>query len=126
MYCENCGASIDEFAKACPQCGHPVSGSGQTIVSASDASVKDSNPPLIWGILGMAFACTFFASVLGIIFSIIGLKKANAYNATYGFGVSNKVNHGRRLSIGGIIAGSILTVLFIVYICGFAYLVSRY
>lgn len=34
---------------------------------------------LVWGILGLAFSAFFYTSPLGIVFSIVGICKANTY-----------------------------------------------
>ncbi len=50
-----------------------------------------------------------------MIFSIIALKKANNYIATYG-DISNQVRIGRRLAIAGLIVSIIFTIFWLIYI----------
>ena len=49
--------------------------------------------------------------IVGLIFSIIGLKKANNYIATYG-NISNQVRIARRLAIAGLVVSIIFTVFY--------------
>ncbi len=53
--------------------------------------------------------------IVGLIFSIIALKKANNYIATYG-DISNQVRIGRRLAIAGLIVSIIFTIFWLIYI----------
>lgn len=63
---------------------------------------------LVFGILGLAFGLS--TGILGLIFSIIGLKMAGNYIASYG-DISNQVRVGKRLSIAGLII-SICAIVF--------------
>ena len=116
MTCPKCGATVNPGTKFCVNCGAVLNyPEQQNLAPVSPAApvITPSNV-LTWGILGAAFACTFFLSFLGIIFGAIGLKKANSYLAVYGPG-STQVKVGHILSKVGIIAGSILAVLCLVY-----------
>ena len=75
----------------------------------------NANPVLTWGILGLAFACTFFVSFLGIIFSAVGRGKAKAYAAQAGQ-LSGKARVGSILSLVGLILGIVMTVFFIIWL----------
>lgn len=68
---------------------------------------------LVFGILGLALGCA--TGIVGLIFSIIGLSKANNYIETYG-DISNQVRIGKRLSIAGVIVSIIMTILIITLI----------
>ena len=67
----------------------------------------------VFGILGLALGCA--TGIIGLIFSIIGLSKANNYIATYG-DIANQVRIGKRLSIAGIIVSIVMTILIITLI----------
>lgn len=118
MYCEKCGSQINENTRFCPNCGALISGEEQNVTAAStyEGPMGSPTPVLIWGILGLSFALTMFLSILGIIFSAVGLNKAKNFESFTGGAYSRQASIGRKLSIAGIIVGIIMTVLFIIYI----------
>ena len=67
-------------------------------------------PDLVFGILGVAFACTFYFSFLGIIFSAIAKGKVKKYIAE-GYMLSGKSKVGSILATVGLILGIVLTVI---------------
>lgn len=87
-FCTNCGNELDDRAIMCPKCGialtQTVANSGQT----------QSNGMAIAG-----FVLSFFIPLLGLIFSILGLKK------------SKETNTGKGLSTAGIIISCITMVI---------------
>ena len=90
-FCTNCGNELDDRAIMCPKCGialtQTVANSGQT----------QSNGMAIAG-----FVLSFFIPLLGLIFSILGLKK------------SKETNTGKGLSTAGIIISCITMVITII------------
>jgi len=118
MICQKCGSVLNENTRICPQCGAPVEGEEQFVTKTTtyNGPLGNPTPVLVWGIVGLATSLTFFFSWLGIIFSCIGLKKARSYNQFTDSAPSNQARIGRKLSIAGIIAGIVCTVLFIIYI----------
>ena len=118
MYCISCGSEIPEGSEFCFKCGasqtEPLTASpvyaAQPVI---EAPVAPSNV-LTWGIIGLAFACTFFLSFLGIIFSAIGMKKHKTYIDS-GAAYSTKVKVGGILSKVGLGVGIALTVLCVIY-----------
>ena len=70
---------------------------------------------LIWGIIGLAFSCTFYLSLLGIIFSAIGKGKVKSFLAAGGQ-LSGKAKVGSILAKVGLILGIVLTVLFVIWL----------
>jgi hypothetical protein len=74
------------------------------------AAAVSGKPALTFGILGIIFACTFYFSFLGIIFSAIGLGKAKAFQAAAGQ-LYGPAKVGKILSVIGLIVGIILTVI---------------
>lgn len=90
-FCTNCGNELDDRAIMCPKCGialtQTVANSGQT----------QSNGMAIAG-----FILSFFIPLLGLIFSIIGLKR------------SKEANNGKGLSTAGIIISCITMVITII------------
>lgn len=118
MYCEKCGSQINENTRFCPNCGATISGEEQNVTAAStyEGPMGNPTPVLIWGILGLTFALTMFLSVLGIIFSAIGLNKAKSFEAFTGGAYSKQARIGRGLSKAGLIVGIIFTILFVIYL----------
>ncbi len=109
MNCKKCGAVVDG-KQFCSQCGEPV-----------NAVVKPAQPQgnhtqvLVFGILGLALG--FATGIVGLIFSILGISKANKYVAQFG-DISNQVRIGKRLSIAGLIVSICMIVLFIACVVG--------
>ena len=70
---------------------------------------------LVMGIVAVATACTVWFGFLGIIFGIIGLNKAKKFTEECGqlFG---KAKVGKYLSLGGLIAGCVVTAYIAIYI----------
>ncbi len=69
-------------------------------------------PALTFGILGIIFACTFYLSFLGIIFSAIGLGKAKAFRAAAGQ-LYGPAKVGKILATIGLIIAIIMTVIYV-------------
>ena len=86
MNCQNCGANVDGKA-FCPQCGAQVQAPAQPSYNYNTGYnqpvAPQGNPTnvLVFGIIGLALSTM---GIVGLIFSIIALKKANNYIATYG------------------------------------------
>ena len=103
--------------KYCPRCGKPVTGDNQQ--PTGDGSHTKA---LVFGILGLAFCET---GILGLIFSIIGLSKANNYIRNFG-NVSNQVRIGKRLSIAGLILSIVMIVLIVTLVALLIYFAANY
>lgn len=88
-FCPNCGKQLDDNAVLCPQCGTTFQNGNQTTYVE-----KKSNGMAVAG-----FILSFFFALLGLIFSIIGLKK------------SKETNSGKGLSIAGIIISTLNMVV---------------
>lgn len=116
MICKNCGTDAKDN-KYCPRCGAPVTADIQQ--PAGDGS---HTKVLVFGILGLAFCET---GILGLIFSIIGLSKANNYIRKFG-NVSNQVRIGKRLSIAGIIVSIVMIVLIATLVALLIYFAANY
>ena len=114
MNCQYCGANVDGKA-FCPQCGARVQAPAQPSYNYNGGynqpAAPQGNPTnvLVFGILGLALSGL---GIVGLIFSIIGLKKANNYIATYG-NISNQVRIGRRLAIAGLVVSIICTIIYV-------------
>ena len=142
MFCPNCGTEIREGSSFCPNCGVSLVREESSVNAESDVRYPEQSQPvpvyenaqsdysqpmsvseprelpnvLLWGILGLSFSCTFFLSFLGIIFSAIGMSKANLYTRLTGRPVNKGGKVGRILSVVGLITGIVMTVLFIIWL----------
>lgn len=127
MYCKNCGTMIAEGAAFCSNCGTPVETKADPAPAYSEvttpagsytyapAPTVDGGSILTFGILALAFACTFFASFLGIVFGAVCKGKVNAYCAA-GAPLEGKAKVGSILGKVGLILGIVMTAIFVVYI----------
>jgi len=85
-FCSNCGNEVADEAVICPKCGVSVS---------QNTAVSNNNNGTSNGMATAGFILSFFVPLLGLIFSILGLKKVK------------ETNKGKGLSIAGIIISSI-------------------
>lgn len=90
-FCTNCGNELDDRAIMCPKCGVALT---QTTNASNGSS---SNGMAIAG-----FILSFFIPLLGLIFSILGLKR------------SKETNNGKGLSTAGIIISCVTMVITII------------
>ena len=112
--CPNCGKSIDNNANFCVNCGTKQSKEGEikeeTITTVETTNNKPKVPVNGFSITGFVFAmvsllCCGLTAPLGLIFSIVGIAKADKADST-----------GKGLAIAGIIVSAILLILFILMI----------
>lgn len=75
-FCAKCGNEMDKDATFCANCGQPVKGE----TKVEKVEVESSDAPASNGMATAGFILSFFVPVLGLIFSIIGLKKSNEMN----------------------------------------------
>ena len=144
MFCQNCGTQLPEGVKFCPECGAPVVISEplreeptveepaiaadpapqqpitetpvqQPIVQSNPEASALSTPILIFGILGLSFACIPYINFLGIIFSAIAKSKVKKFLGLGGV-LSGKAKVGNILATIGLIVGIVLTVIFAIII----------
>lgn len=135
MYCKNCGAEIADGAIFCPNCGQAVQSEPQNFetpvyepqqaVYGNPVEQKNLPNVLMWGILGLVFADTFFLSFLGIIFSAIAMSKAKLYTEMTGQPLSKGGKVGGILAKIGLILGIVLTVFFVIWLISLIVLFSR-
>ena len=74
-----------------------------------------SRPLLTWGILAAGLGCIPFTCVLGVVFGILGLSKA-ARHIRFTGSLYGPARAGRILSIVGIAAGAVVSVLTVLWI----------
>lgn len=136
MICPNCNKNISDGFQCCPYCGTRVAPTDVTITStvttpaygapASNAYSAPVSAPsaqsaalassaLTFGILALAFACTWIVSFLGIVFGIMAKNKADNVLRMDGI-LTGKAKTGRILGKAGLIAGIIMSAIFVLYI----------
>ncbi len=139
MLCKNCGASLNENVKFCPECGTPRTVAAPASEASSEPKApmyttsapeytyaqpayaqavpyEDPSPILTWGIVGLI--CAFIFNVLGIIFSAIAISKAKHYADRYGV-LPDQARTGRGLGLAGLII-SILSLVLTLLILAFS------
>ena len=154
MFCQNCGSALDDGVKFCPNCGaavfapqpeepaeqpvyeepagslceqpaEPVKEEPVVAAPAVDPKLNAlAKGSLIFGIIGLSCTCTFWLSLLGIIFSAIGRGKVKAYLAAGGE-LHGKAKVGSILSKFGLIFGIILFVFFVLWLILMCYRLNR-
>lgn len=131
MYCKHCGTDIEDGVKFCPNCGaeQAEAPAAEPIVEPVAEPIVDNayeekknamaGSVLTWGILGLAFSCSTWLAILGIIFSNIAKKKAAEYEAFAGE-LEGRAKVGRGLAKAGFIVGVIMLVyIAICFVVGF-------
>ena len=88
---------------------------GVTPIQAQPNNPSLATNILVMGIIAVATACTVWFGVAGIIFGAIGLTKAKKFTEECGqlFG---KAKVGKYLSLGGLIAGCVVTAYVAIYL----------
>ena len=127
MFCKFCGNELSEGANFCTKCGKVVSREDIPEVSVS-APVeteyeyvpyeepydpeRDSKGGSIlkFAILGLAFACSFYLSVVGLVFSIIARGKVRRYLARYGE-TQGRATVGKHLSVAALVTSIVFTAI---------------
>lgn len=99
-FCPECGNELAEEAAVCVKCGK-VLNSGNVNSANNSSNPNNGKKSNVMAILGFIFA--FLFAGLGLIFSIMGLKK------------SEELGKGRGLSIAGIIIASLNMLLGIIF-----------
>jgi uncharacterized paraquat-inducible protein A len=83
-FCEHCGKEISDYARACPNCGHPTrvatAASGRRTEGTAIAS-------LILGVAGVFF-CPLICSILAVIFGRQAKSKIAADQSLEGEGLA--------------------------------------
>ena len=130
MFCKFCGNELPNDANFCTKCGKVVIQEENESVESLITEFPDEQEPSViedpekdelggkilkFSILGLAFACSFFLSLLGLIFSIISKSLVNNYKEMYGE-TEGRATVGKHLGIAGLIASIVMLVLFAVYV----------
>ena len=148
MFCQNCGNQIADNTNVCPFCGAPTGAAPvnnnqqpnygyqqpqpqyqaqpqQPVVNATPQMEAQSKSVLTFGILAIAFGCSFFLSFLGIIFGAIAGRKANEFIGMCGV-LYGRAKVGKILGKIGLILGIVLTVFFVIYLFAIIIVALRY
>ena len=130
MFCKRCGKELLEGARFCPECGEPVGVENEEIATTIEEyestyndhvdaeEVKPHVPRCfyVFGNVGFAlaivgFVCNFIpflcfstyqASIVGLVFSILGKRAPE---------LANKTKKGRVFSILGLVFGMIMMIV---------------
>lgn len=70
MFCSKCGKEINDTSKFCPECGVTISNEIQQPVIIQTAEQKET-----CGLCIAGFIVSFVSGLVGLIISILGLKK---------------------------------------------------
>ncbi len=141
MFCSKCGSSIPDDSVFCPNCGASFASNAapvnQAPVNPAPAYQQYAPTPtpvyqtstgagspderaaaksvLIFGILALAFACSFYLSIVGIVFAFIAFSKARAYERNYG-PATGKAKVGKIFSIVSIPVSIVMTIIFVIWL----------
>ena len=117
MNCTSCGAQINAGERYCSTCGAPAPVEAPCAPAATvettyvpAAPALSSTPILVFGILALSFACSFYFAFLGIIFGAIAKSKLSAFVAQGGE-VAGKAKVGKILGKIGLIVGIVMTAI---------------
>lgn len=72
-FCGNCGTKIESDASFCTNCGTSSSNEVKNTYKGEDENWTN-------GFAIAGFVCAFVFALLGLIFSIVGVNKANEHN----------------------------------------------
>ena len=97
-FCAKCGSEMEKDATFCANCGTSADGKAEAKVVESSSNGETRN-----GMATAGFILSFFVPVLGLIFSIVGLNKANQLGG-----------NGRGLAKAGLILSIIWMVLSVI------------
>lgn len=103
MYCKNCGNQIDDNAVVCIHCGHATENQ-QASQSVQTTNSGESNTIAIVG-----FVFAFLFPLVGLICSIIGLKKSKELGGAQ-----------KGLATAGIVVSVIIMIIEIIVIAFYA------
>lgn len=105
-FCPECGKELEENSSMCKNCGKKIEENKQTvnINQTVTNNQKQTNGFAIAGFVLsiVSLLCCGTTSILGLVFSIIGLVNANKQNG-----------EGKGLAIAGIVISSIMIILFV-------------
>ena len=144
MFCNQCGGEVPNGVGFCPNCGAPVEQPQQPQYAQPEPQYQQPQYPqpdpqyqqpvyaqpvapvgdpqeralaksiLIFGILAIAFACSYYVAFMGIVFGAITSGKVKQYAAMYP--IAGKAKTGSILGKVGLILGIVFTVLSLITI----------
>ena len=128
MVCNHCGANVPEGSAFCQNCGAPVASvpaqpDPYRVTPAVNPNAKTVDPRereasksvLTFGIIALAFSCSFWLSFVGIIFAFIARSKVKAYESEFG-PATGKTKVGKIFSRVSVPLSIVLTVCAVLYI----------
>lgn len=125
MYCKNCGNNVQEGLNNCPFCGTSLKQPQPSMSNTQTEIVHDSYQQMpgyvpnttgimVMGIVAACIAWFPLGSIAAIILGAIAVSKVNAYVAA-GYPGSGKIKAGSITGKVGIIAGAIMTGIYMLY-----------
>ncbi len=99
-YCSKCGAEIDNDAQICPICGN----STDNVETEHAENTNYTYQPKFNALCIVGFVFSFFIPIVGLICSIIGLKKAKT-----------NFERGQGLAIAGIVISVVNWIFNIIF-----------
>ncbi len=137
MFCNHCGTNVPEGSAFCQNCGAPVASvpaqsDPYRVTPKVDPYAKPvdqrereaSKSVLTFGIIALAFSCSWVLSFVGIIFAFIAFSKSKAYERDFG-PATGKTRVGKIFSIVSIPLSIVMTIFFIAYIGILVWVFSR-
>ena len=105
-FCVYCGKEVEENDNVCGNCGKAINNNVQTVITKTETNKTEGFAVAGFILSIVSFFCCGSTSILGLIFSILGLVNCNKNG-----------KDGKGLAIAGIIINSIMfVVLIILYI----------
>lgn len=132
MFCSKCGQSMSDETVFCPNCGtaqtklDTITNSTAVTPAQNQPSAEDyalASSALKFGILSLVFSWMPVLSILGIIFGVIGKKKANQARSSFG-GYFAKCRTAYILSCVGLGISIAMIIFWPVYILAIVGIVS--
>ena len=113
MFCKYCGKQLSDGAKFCENCGAAVNSSSEPKVVVRPPEVEVGNTQVASGVKSKAisgFVWSFFVPIVGLILSIIALKRYGNLGTTDGKGFAKA---GLIISIVSMVISTIVYIVLI-------------
>ncbi len=99
-YCSNCGKELNVGDNVCSNCGNVIN---KTITTENNKTKTDGFAIAGFVLSLVSLFCCGSTSILGLVFSIVGLSRTNKSNT-----------NGKGLAIAGIVISAVFLLIFII------------